>query len=256
MGDLRRLIEQNINEMPLAAIQDPGQDPHDPRGDGDYDEDAMIAQPHVKKYFKSKQFHDKAIKAYYTLSVPVYVVPVWTSQYGDPLSRTTEILESEQLEYLTTRGISPDRAQQLSDALKRGSAVFVVKVAKLVSGNLPTPWMIVHAMFDQDGVWAMTEYVDRVIANLQEAFPDEVGYKRVLTMASARNNQILNNTDAASEIMCQAILTSSGFTYNSTKNTHVNNTLDEIAYIVKDARSAFEAYIKGKMISISVFQEV
>lgn len=241
--------------------------------------DTAKKQRETGRFFDQQQFIDKATKLYRNLSVPIYVVPAWTGEgrYDfEPSQRATKTDSS--VETLLKRyGTSSERAAELEKARAEGAAIFLVRVDQLTSGRLPTPWMIVHAMFDSgdtseatDIVWhsSVLQKCTSTILRLMQEYGTSVGtmtsgekrpgadklFISALTMNSARTGQITtqNIEDAVAEIMCQAILTSGGFVYKKTGDAELDKVLSDIQSTVSVARPAFEKAIRGKLINVDV----
>lgn len=275
MGLLRRHLRHTLKEMALASVQQPGIDSANPtaaRGDTDK------KQRGVQRYFKQQKFVDDATKLYKNLSVPIYIVPAWSgAQPGyDVGSRATAGVH-DTVATLMKFGMSEQRANELEQARKSGAAIFIAQASQLMKGGLPSPWMIVHAIFDDleedtsslvkanPKLFASYRSVRKLLDSLdvpdamddypgeEEDFSQFKKFLGALTMGSARTNQIQTSSDAVCEIMTQATLTSNGFVYNETDDDQVNKVLQKIAKVTSGARQAFESAIAGKMIDIDVF---
>lgn len=233
-----------------------------PEDFGDYEEidwDDRVAKREkpLKKFFSTKKFNDDAVKLFSKLSVPIYIIP--TSELdlvptGNQPSRLSEL----SVEKLNSIGIiSDEKARELSDAVENGAAVLVVFAASLESNFLPTPWMIVHAMFDNEGSDRGDNFASifkEVLKRLRKLKTSSAFYREVLTMRSARDENLSSDEDAAAEIITQAILTK-GFVFNPTGDRKTNSLLYAIADAVKDARRRFEANIAGRVIAVNVASE-
>ena len=260
MGRLRRILaEAGDLDQALAGVQGPGEE----QGQEDWQKDAeATANKRPVQRFFGKKFNDDAVKLYKNLSVPIYVVPVWSFKPSDLDGEGVRVSAGEDAQGLQRYGLSPDRAEALEQARASGAAIFVVQVARLDKGNLPTPWMIVHAMFDtqQANSPVLGEmWMDVYRAGSDEdefvnAFEEDDGelMQRALTMKSARDGQIRAYTDAIAEILTQAVLTTSGFRYNETGDPRMDSLMANVARVVAPARQEFEAQIAGKVLTVGV----
>lgn len=234
-------FDASIDDMVVTQL------PYNPAGD----------KKEVQKFF-GKKFNDDAIKLYRNLATPIYVVPVWSHKMASLDYRMT--IDEDALS-LTQYGVSPERAQELEAAREGGATIIVAKAAELSKGNLPTPWMIVHAMFDSiEGMPLLHDiyseiYDDGTLQDIVEADDEHTeNLRKSLTMGSARGGHLRYSTDGdfIAEIMTQAILTTKGFVYKPSGDEIVDDQLERISSIVKDIRPAFEAAIAGKVINLEV----
>lgn len=262
MGALRCLLrESGVNDLSqaFAAVQKTGEEAPE-KGEEDWQRsaDAVSNKRPVQRFF-GKKFVDDAIKLYRNLTVPIYVVPVWSyknSAIDTDLPRAKVENDATQL---TRYGVSPERAAELEQARKGGAAIFVALTATLDDNSLPTPWMIVHALFDSDNPLLSQMASD---VNDDGAFQEELEssggmtrtFARALTMGSARNGNLNHGvyTDFIAEIMTQASLTTKGFVYNKTGDPTVDERLGKIARTVTNARQEFEKEVAGKVYIIGV----
>lgn len=208
----------------------------------------------VQRFFGSKKFNDDAVRLYNNLSTPIYVVPVW--KVG--LSRTQRPVELRDAHQLAYYGVSQERCEQFESARRSGAAVFVPIAAELKRSFLPTPWMIVHAMFDSRGGGMLDETVGKVTSVLED-MRDGLGehawqlIARQLTMKSARDGVLDTRDDIVAEIMTQAVLTQRGFAYRPGGSEAVVDGLERISSLVQDVRARFEQAIRGRIIEVDTF---
>lgn len=283
--ELRRTIAALLSETPLAGIESPIFDPENPkltrrlRGETDDELNARTAMQKnaTSKFFNSKKFNDNAVKLYANLSVPIYIVPMWSGEMRSLRNRNVNVHPHE----LLAAGLSEERLAELTAAVAEGAAVFVVAQSRLLKGALPTPWMIIHALFDDENDGVVTKYLGDTIEKMKFNVADVV-YKTIkdppdamapyrkesasefdapyeafisgLTMASAKGRNIQTTNDVVAEIMTQAVLTKAGFKYNETGDEMIDAAYEEIAKIVAGARAEFEEAITGKMIKLDLFQ--
>ena len=257
LGTLRRWLRETVTNQGLASVQKTGQEPMDRPQDGP---DVTANKRPVERFFGGKKFMDDAVKLYRNLSVPIYVVPVWSYKDSNIVTGNERTTTSEDASALTQYGISSERAAELERARAGGAAIIVAMAAELSKGNLPTPWMIVHAMFDAGDaspflpdVWQRVYDNDRFLDMWESRDGSkEKRFMSALTMASARNKQIFSYSDAIAEIMTQAVLTTNGFTYNETDDPELNEFLEHISSVLQDVRRDFEQAISGQVITVEV----
>lgn len=263
LHELKKLIRNFLQEMPLADIfksdyieDDYDRDPEDKtiaavskKDDG---RNVYNDKPHhvnhrsVEKYFGSPMFKQLAIKTYKFLSVPIYLVTQYTRNVN--LRQRTEQGSAK-----LAQGILKSQKKEIKNALKAGAAVFVVQAEGLGNGFWPTPWMIIHAVYDNDIDFDKTKHKVASLAKSIEGKFQELSltWNDVLTMKSARNKLIgETGDDAVAEMYCQAILTSTGFNFIKTGNQTVNDELLQIGEILSQARERFEKQIAGRVTKI------
>lgn len=251
------LMEVALSEAPLADIF-PFQDVA--KNEPTEDEFAMTPSQREKNFKQVKKFHNtpkfkaEAIKTYKNLSVPIHIVPAWNLP-SDPGDRV-KIVGTDSKLLDDVANVDPSIAEQLIRLAEKGDSVWIVQSSTLSTNNLPTPWMIVHAMFDdsayRDGELykAFREELELAFVLAEEMFGRHPG--DVLTMKSARDNNIVTETDVGPEILCQAILTTKGFTYKLTGDPKIDEIAMRLDEMLKGARAKFESLIRGQIISINV----
>lgn len=284
MGQLRKVLK----EAPLANIQEPGQ--HDPWKDQEFDDDENPDprlsggefssdeldknKAAVKKFFKTKKFRDDAVKYYANLPIDVYIVPLYTTEPSSE-GRTFEMEpDSDWAKNALKSGgqLSEEKIEQLLDAARGGATVWVVDAGVLTTDFLPTPWMIVHAMYDeaarsagvvQGDVW---HQLYDLCTNLSEELnADEEGNKeyswgaigfwqKVLTMKSARDKSINAESDAEAEIATQMVITKGGFRFNPSGNADYDSRLKQIAALGQALKQEFVESVRGKIVAVDVYR--
>lgn len=260
LGRVRRLLAEAIDlDQAYVGSTQPGEEPVSDELSAHSD----LAQhkQQVNRFFKAQKFHDDAITLYRNLSVPVYVVPVWSYKNSDVVTGGSRYSVMDDPQELVRFGISQEQVDELEVALEGGATAFAAQVATLEKGNLPTPWMIVHALFDNgsdegSGEPLLAPIADKMYnADAQEAFEDEEGraaFMRGLTMGSARKGDIGSYYDMLAEILTQAVLTTKGFVPAETGDDLIDNQLRRLQRVVAPARAAFEQAVAGKVLVIGV----
>lgn len=258
LGQLRRLLsEAGDLDQALAGVQGAGEEP----GEEDWQKDAeATANRRPVQRFFGKKFTDDAIRLYKNLTVPIYVVPVWSYKSSNLDGDGKRVAASDDALSLAQYGVSSERAEALELARGSGAAIFVAQVARLDKGSLPTPWMIVHAMFDTQQANSPTlgkMWMDVYRAGADEddfvdAFESDSGrlMSKALTMKSARDGRLGAYTDAIAEILTQAVLTTAGFQYNETGDDRMDSLMANVARVVAPAREEFESQVAGKVLTV------
>ncbi len=256
--EVRELVREVLAEAPLADIH-PFQDVSrlgDEYEDVTKEKDKNIQQ--VKKFHGSSKFRDDAIKSYRFLNVPIHIVPAWNVP-TDPGDRIVLVDPTKNLDGLeNSLDMDPEVVSKLADLAKRGDAVWIVQSSSLMKGNLPTPWMIVHAMFDDNAYHSGQVYkifheeLDLAFDLADEIFGADLNFGQVLTMKSARDGNVVSETDVGPEILCQALLTTHGFKYNLTGVATVDDLLVQLDKKLAGVRKKFENVIRGKIMLVDV----
>lgn len=254
---LREFIKQQLAEMPLAKLH-PFTDVKPPDGKTPIDEPE---KKKVKKYYDS--WREDSFKTYNNLSVPIHVVPGYSPDIETLSTRTYQKSSTGLDEYLLnnqTPNMSDETKNELLDAVDRGDAVIITTTTRLRKGFLPTPWIIVHSMYDdpymnetQSPSEAYFKLI-KLIVNEEDRNPQQDWdlWYEALTMKSARDRKINAPTDIVGEILTQAVLNRNGFQYNKTQDPEFNKLLAHIADIVSGERSEFEKRIAGKVSVVSI----
>lgn len=247
---VQREFWADLKEAPLADITEPGEPKFVSSGSS---QDVKS----VQKFFSGKKFRDDAVKYYDRLSLPIYVVPTFNpnninrSSFFEPNKAATILSQRAQL--------SDEKIVEIEHALDAGATCWIVCALKLTKNFLPTPWMIIHAMFDNERSNVFQKIAPNCLENCKELF-NILGPRQIhnaLTMASARNKKVYGYRDIYAEIMCQAILTKDGFRYNQIKGSDpiaekANLCLDQIKIDVSSARKNFESIVSGKLVAVDV----
>lgn len=213
-------------------------------------------QAQVDTFFSTPKFKNDAIKAFQLFSTPVYFIPAYSinmSDYGAERVRRISG-QKEQENALQEFSLAKPEIQKMLSALESGASVIVSGADRLRKGFLPTPWMTIHALLDNQGELdsALDQLVRKVSSLLKKHFKDgDRVLDAALTMKSARNNSINTVSDAACEIICQSIVTKAGFVFIQNESPELNALFHEITELVKPARSMMEDFMKGNIILIA-----
>ena len=124
--------------------------------------------------------------------------------------------------------------------------------SKLIEGFLPSPWMIMHAMFDNEGDAPLVHEFYELAEESGVVFEKFNVVCSALTMKSARNHEIQNETDILAEILTQAVVTANGFVYNETGDEEVDAFLEQAASLVSSAKQEMNEFLRGKAVFVDV----
>lgn len=219
VGQLRRIIKEEVekivDEMSLGAV---GRTVNkDRKSDDDSDLRAVTRLHDTPKYKKEAEI------SFRLLETTVYVVPVFTNVGIGRSERTRAISWDEAEPIIVESGLDPESIKPELEAEK--ACVILSHTSGLVPGFLPTPWMILHSLFDSPRTDLYKKITSRIIDfinNLTEnaikkipSYDDiDYGLLSTLTMKSALNGKITvdNKRDWAAEMATQASRSKHGMT--------------------------------------------
>lgn len=134
-------------------------------------------------------------------------------------------------------------------------------VEKLQPGLLPTPWMTIHAMLDNneaegDSVLDSLRYTIQDWIEEEEPYTDNDEFQEIMTTGSARGGflrgQAIN--DIVSELMTQEIATRRGvfFVYPSDMDPEKKEKFMNLEKFIKslDIKSKFSKVVGGKLVFV------
>jgi len=255
LSHLRRLINEELNQA-FAGIT--------PAVDTRPDKSDVKGARELSRFHDTPLFKTKAANTFKEFPFPVYIVPVVVEGRGNSItiSRDRVMSPDEGLDILRRAGMNYD-LDRLRKELDAGATVFLNMGERLLKGNLPTPWMIVHALFDSAASGAAIgmqgEFGD-IFDLVYEEFELTSGQiTRRMTMASARNGTMTpgSDDDPIAELITQAIVDKRGVTFTwrgkgpqpeevAQKMSELKSRIDAM-----DLRNKFYAAISGKVIAVS-----
>lgn len=273
IGQLRRIIKEevsrSISEAPLA---DDGILPMiDIRKD-------TTERPHwmgkpatprsVDRFHRSPEFKAKAERTFGNFPMPVYVIPAVVESRNSVLGMDrTVVMDPERgLDFLQKSGSTAD-LEHLRGELGKGAVVFLNMSSHLAKGFLPTPWMMVHAIFDDDYAGVLDQEKNDIFDLISELKITEGQLMGRMTMKSARDGTITRGApdDMISELMTQAIVSKDGVRFIMSdddplwkgKNPLNPETTEKMmklksAIDAMDLKGKFFKAISGKVVSVSV----
>lgn len=267
---LRLLIKSALlREAPLADILPTG-DISIPHEAEKYAADANVDTSinAYDRFHRTDVFRDKAKKTFQNFSIPVYIVPIKRTRNTElgrfSYGRTAFLRKEKAAELMQIAGIS-DYAVAFNEVQTNSACVIFSAGFGLQAGFLPTPWMIIHAMFDDaDGDVASelsSEFGE--IFEMVSGIPTWVLLK-TMTMKSARDSKVTPGADidVVAELIAQAIISSTGVvfkTFESDKHPkpavdRMNDKLATLATSINsmNMRQKLESILAGKFLYIDV----
>ena len=276
-SEIRKIVKEEIermNEMPYGGNLGPVYGSDEPSSSG-FAGTFGENRPSAEKLSKSEKFRKLAEKHFAKIDNNVFVAPyigdidsITDFTSGDPDVRRIEIskLKDKGIKILLDFGFSiPQNLDPEFDT------VILYTTNSASKGSFATPWMIVHAIFDSEieykklvPVWAsvVDQFTSEIDTNKYAiagdyGFLDGYDWSKLLTMKSARNKEIFAQSDAYAEIMCQEILTTSGFQIDRSKaaTSQLRRCADDLDLLKKSvvaASNEFKRNIKGKLIIVAV----
>lgn len=265
-AQLRRLIREMIDEMAyggtMAGIDlKPSQDTE--RDDGWTSVGAAAkSSAAIDKYHRTPTYTAKALTTFANFPYDVFVVPVATRRidiWGDVVENRVKLLSPavglKNLETLRDKHNVAIDIEDIESKLSGGNTVILSLTQMLSKGFLPTPWMLVHALFETD--WSHFEDEKYAVDEAME----EMGLSsrnilKFATMKSARDNNIQSDVDFVSELLTQAVVTKKGLHFNKelAKKPETVEKLTRLEELVNDEiniRQKVFDKLKGKIVVIN-----
>lgn len=265
-AQLRRLIREMIDEMAYGGTM-AGIDLK-PTQDAAIDDawtstsQSAKSSAAIDKYHRTPTYTAKALATFANFPYDVFVVPVATRKteiWGNITeSRVKVMTPAEGLKKLETLRNNHNVAIDIEDIeskLSGGNTVILSLTQMLTKYFLPTPWMLVHALFETD--WSPFE--DEKFA-VDEAM-DEMGLRmkntiKFATMKSARDNIMVSEADFVSEMLTQAVVTKKGLHFNKeiAKNPETVEKLTRLEKLVNEEiniRQKVFDKLKGKIVVVN-----
>lgn len=287
-SQLRNFIRQQLKEMAYAGRFEPRHDPKERRDvDGElyqsgissnfnygrYDDQKKFDFSKVKRYAMSKTFEKLAKKHFENIPWNIWIAPLIGTY-----EKVTDASDEDRaiLQTLKPDGINilKEIGYEIPENFGDSDVVILYSSSVLEKDFIATPWMIFHSMFDNGNTAVFSETFAHVIQNqliglgrLSTTIPPEDiailadndegnfwhNWCHALTMRSARTRVISGEADAFAEIMCQELLTKSGFTINDNgAEKEYIEALYNLKPIIKKCADEFRANIRGKLIIVAV----
>ena len=298
---LRRIIKEELNSLDQMAwagnlpIVD-AQGTVDPQDDDPRFKEPRLSLKAVDKFHSNPLFAKKATAAFKDYKTPIWILPVKinhkSSKFWQPTEegRRYDIFDDPNLavEALRGGGVPEPTLQQIHGILSNGGTVIANVAAGLRTNFFPTPWMMIHAIFDSEKI----KFFDDVYQNVYKMlFTDPISVPTpknpdrkltistsmlppLMTMRSARKGKITPHSpeDVVAEMLTQEMVTTRGVHFNepestmrnyfttargmefsdSTRNLYnaVGERLEEVKVYIKsqNLKERFDDLIAGKLI--------
>jgi hypothetical protein len=266
---LRKVIREMLDEMALGAVMPTldlkrKQDPSIDKGYG-LDPDApKMTSKSIDRYHRTPMYSSAATAAFKMFPYDVFIVPVATRKLeimGELIGNRVKVYGREDgLKRLAEMAVEHELEVDVDDLRKKlegGGTVILALTQQLRQGFLPTPWMLVHALFEGD----YTHFEEEKLT-FEDAMEEmDLSPKRMMkfaTMKSARDNNVLTDSDFTSEVFAQAVITKKGayFDKEKAKNPETAEKLTRLEDIVNkeiNIRQKVFNLLRGKLISINGF---
>lgn len=225
MKDLKNLIRVLINEMSWAGVLPAAELPPS-RNLGP---EASTTTTALNKFHGSKSFEQKATAAFAAMPYPVWILPVLrNSGPGRLLNqkfRAESYTSRKGIEALKAAGVTGVDFKDLHEKMKSGATIIVSLVAGFDKNFWPTPWMVIHAMFDNTPDEWPAQLLD-VHEELEEIvmeghWESETSVVELIedcmTMTSATSGTLQGSGDIIPELLTQEIATKGGVRFNVTE---------------------------------------
>jgi hypothetical protein len=260
--ELRRTIRAVLAEAPLADIYPPRQASGRPVGhsyvDDEDNEGYGTDFEKSKKVFASKSFREKFKKLTAGWPMDVWVAPAVMNDYFEDSIYRVLVIEPDSVETSVKLDRDPDVVGVVKDwvAATGAHGTLIIPYAGLVTAGVEvTPWIVVHAMFDNEGLsmgrsgvdlrqaYKISELVDEAVELINtaaltgsdsssrksrlEAIAD---VEKVFTMGSARKSYfskgLADRSDIRNEAAVQAVATTKGFRYDAEALERIKSSCD------------------------------
>jgi hypothetical protein len=245
-------LRQIIREMALEKVSTPAGSP--PRR-----KSQQQNYQSVMKYFSSQSWQKKAETAFRFIDAPIWVIPTYAKERIN-IGRLHILSWRQTLNTIKKSQFNP---QDVKQHLANGGTVLIVNARFIDKGLWPSPWMTLHAIFDDtSGQGAAAELLDNTTIALedwvQNSLPEEFmsrfdtddeeasqiflmkflhALAQSLTMKSARDGVLTGeSTDIIPEMLTQSVVSSKGCVINPFNSTNINSpwgdyTPEEINFI-------------------------
>jgi hypothetical protein len=129
--------------------------------------------------------------------------------------------------------------EQLRSITGSGGCVIMSSVGGVNKGLLPTPWMIVHAIFDSTpldyndtkGISSIRWDLDRFRSKIN--LDTDVLSSYMTTKSALNPNFLRQNNDIMTELLTQEIITTSGVVFKESDDPEITRKLELIKHKIK-----------------------
>ena len=264
VGQLRRIVREAL-EVGLVREAPLSDDPIltvDARTESGKEAFAPDLFRKIERFFGNSNYRNKAEYTFRMFPQEVILINATIddehSRHSNPVTneRLTAYEPDVGIEMLKRIGVSSDPAyfKKLRSKLDGGATVFVNATGELAKGDLPTPWMMLHAMFDNDDY--SFSPVSKIRDEVFNIYVDSgLGYEditRHATMKSARDNNV-NSEDIVNEMIVQSIVDSRGLTFKVTDDPKMNQKLAALKQKIDELgiRQTIHSVTAGKVFGVA-----
>jgi hypothetical protein len=179
----------------------------------------------LDKYFSSKKWNHDASNIYKFIKAPIWVIPDMNEDAVHSDLRYVDIISLE--EAMPTIEQSDFAPEEIEAHLSAGGCVLIIGALHVRKNEWPSPWMVLHAIFDFSESYGIEDFYDQSIIKIldfiegleEKLYP---GFFNILassmTMKSARDGNVGSEQDAAAELLTQSIVLRNGCKINQLSN--------------------------------------
>ena len=199
----------------------------------------------IEKFHHSNLFLKKANAAFKHFPFDVWVMSVSVPDYEKIFDMNFEkryrvFNVEETIERLKKYNVDVPE-EQLRSITGSGGCVIMSSVGSVNKSFLPTPWMIIHAIFDSTrdvkdinsvkGIssirWDLNHFLYKI--NLDE----DVLCDYMTTKSALNQNFLLENDDVLTELLTQEVITTSGVVFKESDDPEITRKLELIKHKIK-----------------------
>jgi hypothetical protein len=138
----------------------------------------------LKKFTSSKKYENDAVWMFRNFSAPIWLIPGWDKNLNRIGPRLKILSLEEALPGLLESGIGlsakeaekgmrpgPEnealRTERINAHLARGGTIIISAASGVARGFWPSPWMILHGLFDDGGTRAQKQFLSPYVGKLE-----------------------------------------------------------------------------------------
>lgn len=251
---LRKLIQEYIEEMAFGGVLKG----INLKGNEEFENPEATTHYQIEKFHSSKLFHAKGHAAFKHFPFDIWIMPISVPDYEkifDMEKRYRAFDIEEIVERLKKYNIDvPEK--QLRSIVGSGGCVIMSTVGGLGKGGLPTPWMIIHGLFDSYSNYAGNTGMSLMLIDLHR-FCSEINLSDRelydhMTMKSAIKKEINGGDDLYSELLTQEIITTGGVKFKDSDDPKISRKLELIKHKIKsfNLKEKISNMFKGKVVVV------
>lgn len=263
MRFLRRLIREYIDEMAYGGLVGSAVNAKSDPGSKKHKKTASVAA--LEKFHQNPLYLKKATAAFKHFPFDIWVQAISTDlyeEYGEELFGVND--EDNRYDIMGVDDISmyneeynfPIDIDKIRSITGGGGCVIFSMVGNLRSNFLPTPWMIIHAMFDSGDYTKLGE----ISYEIEEYIEDELGLDRLtdilphMTMGSATTGNMTSEREITHELCVQEVITTNGVQFKKSGDSELDEKLEMLKQKIKsyNLREFIADQIRGKVVVVSI----